>query len=207
MNFFDNSATPKLLGLIFIFGFLISCEQDLTTVGAGVVGNEPFTTGQETYDVFVYNKNIEAVQTNKLPIYQLGVFNDPIYGKTNASVTSQMFLSVPNPSFGSLSQNKENKAGNPNELITTIEENETVKEVYLYIPFLTKSIATDSDNDGVVDEFDKVPSEDNDNDGDGVLNSVEIASNTDPLDDASVDEDRDGINDKDGTAIFVNNGI
>jgi hypothetical protein len=205
MNFFDNCATPKLLGLILIFGFLISCEQDLTTVGAGVVGNEPFTTGQETYDVFVYNKNIEAVQTNKLPIYQLGVFNDPVYGKTQASVTSQMFLSVANHSFGRLSQNKEDKAGNSNELITTIEENETVKEVYLYIPFLTKSIATDSDNDGVVDEFDKVLSEDNDNDGDGVLNSVEIASNTDPLDDASVDEDRDGINDKDGTAIFVNN--
>ena len=205
MNFFDNSATPKFLGMILIFGFLVSCEQDLTTVGAGVVGNEPFTTGQETYDVFVYNKNIEAVQTNKLPIYQLGVFNDPIYGKTNASVTSQMFLSVANPTFGAFSQEKEDKAGNSGESITTIEENETVKEVFLYIPFLTKSIATDSDGDGVVDEFDKVPDSDNDNDGDGVLNSVEIASSTDPLDINSVDEDRDGLNDGDNAPIFTNN--
>tara|TARA_R110000765_G_scaffold271839_1_gene370613 strand:- start:177 stop:2045 length:1869 start_codon:yes stop_codon:yes gene_type:complete len=191
--------------MILIFGFLVSCEQDLTTVGAGVVGNEPFTTGQETYDVFVYNKNIEAVQTNKLPIYQLGVFNDPIYGKTNASVTSQMFLSVANPTFGAFSQEKEDKAGNSGESITTIEENETVKEVFLYIPFLTKSIATDSDGDGVVDEFDKVPDSDNDNDGDGVLNSVEIASSTDPLDINSVDEDRDGLNDGDNAPIFTNN--
>ncbi|WP_339650603.1 DUF4270 family protein [uncultured Maribacter sp.] len=205
MNFFDNSATPKFLGMLLIFGFLVSCEQDLTTIGAGVVGNEPFTTGKETYDVFVYNKNIEAVQTNKLPIYQLGVFNDPVYGKTNASVTSQMFLSAANPTFGALSQDKENKAGNTGEAITTIEENETIKEVYLYIPFLTKSIATDSDGDGVVDEFDKVPSEDNDNDGDGVLNSVEIASNTDPLDGTSVDEDGDGLNDGDSAPIFTNN--
>ena len=205
MNFFDNSATPKFLGMILIFGFLVSCEQDLTTVGAGVVGNEPFTTGQETYDVFVYNKNIEAVQTNKLPIYQLGVFNDPIYGKTNASVTSQMFLSVANPTFGAFSQEKEDKAGNSGESITTIEENETVKEVFLYIPFLTKSIATDSDGDGVVDEFDKVPDSDNDNDGDGVLNSVEIASSTDPLDINSVDADRDGLNDGDNAPIFTNN--
>jgi hypothetical protein len=205
MNFFDNSAAPKLLGMILIFGFLVSCTQDLTTIGAGVVGNEPFTTGQETYDVFVYNKNIEAVQTNKLPVYQLGTYNDQIYGKTRASVTSQIFLSATNPSFGGLSQDKENKAGNTGEAITTIQENETIKEVYLYIPFLTKSIAIDSDGDGVVDEFDKVPESDDDYDGDGVLNSVEIASNTDPLDDASVDEDRDGINDKDGTVIFKNN--
>ena len=205
MNFFDNSATPKFLGIFLIFGFLLSCEQDLTTIGAGVVGNEPFSTGQETYDVFVYNKNIEAVQTNKLPIYQLGVFNDPIYGKTNASVTSQMFLSTANPTFGALSQVKEDKAGRSGESITTIAENETVKEVYLYIPFLTKSIALDSDGDGVVDEFDKVPNEDNDNDDDGVLNSVEIVSNTDPLDINSVDKDKDGLNDGDNAPIFTNN--
>ncbi len=205
MNFFDNSATPKFLGMILIFCFLVSCEQDLTTVGAGVVGNEPFTTGQETYDVFVYNKNIEAVQTNKLPIYQLGVFNDPIYGQTNASVTSQFFLSTVKPTFGALSQEKEDKAGNSGESITTIEENETVKEVYLYIPFLTKSIMTDTDGDGVVDEFDKVPDSDDDYDGDGVLNSVEIASGTDPLDINSVDEDRDGLNDGDNAPIFTNN--
>ncbi|APQ17090.1 DUF4270 domain-containing protein [Maribacter hydrothermalis] len=205
MNFFNNSATPRFLGMFLIFGFLVSCEQDLTSIGAGVVGNEPFTTGKEVYDVFVHNKNIEAVQTNKLPVYQLGTFNDPIFGKTRASVTSQMFLGTTNPSFGTLSQDKENKAGNTGESITTIDENETIKEVYLYIPFLTKSIAVDSDADGVVDEFDADPDNDNDNDGDGVSNAVETASSTDPLDDASVDEDRDGINDKDGSEIFTNN--
>ena len=206
MNFFYNSATPRFLGMLLIFGFLVSCEQDLTTIGSGVVGNEPFTTGQEVYDVFAYNKNVEAVQTNKLPIYQLGNYNDPVYGKTQASVTTQLFLSTANPTFGALSQNKENSAGNSGELITTIEENETVKEVYLYIPFLTKSIATDTDGDGVVDEFDADPdNSENDNDGDGVSNSIETASNTDPLDANSVDADRDGLNDNDGTAIFTNN--
>ena len=205
MNFIAKSAIPKFLGLILILGFLVSCEQDLTTVGSGVVGNEPFTTGTEVYDVFAFNKNIEAVQTNKLNIYQLGTYSDPIYGKTEASITTQVYLSAANPSFGSFSQAKENLEGSADESITTIQENEEVTKVYLYIPFLTSSGSIDSDGDGVVDEFDKVPDSDNDNDGDGVLNSVETASNTDPLDEESVDENRDGLNDKTGATIIADN--
>ncbi|MGJ8714962.1 MAG: DUF4270 family protein [Maribacter stanieri] len=202
MSFIVKSAIPKLSGLFLVLGLLVACEQDLTTVGSGVVGNEPFTTGKEVYDVFAYNKNIEAVQTNKLPIYQLGTYNDPIYGKTQASVTSQLFLSAANPSFGNLSQDKEDREGITDESITTIQENETIKEVYLYIPFLTNSL--DSDGDGVVDEYDLEPdNSSNDNDGDGVSNIVETASNTDPLDSSSVDADRDGLNDGDGETIFA----
>ncbi len=206
MNFLKKSVIPTSLGMFLVLGILISCEQDLTTVGSGVVGNEPFTTGQEVYDVFAYNKNIEAVQTNKLPIYQLGTYQDPIYGKTRASVTSQLFLSSNNPTFGILSQDRENDAGATGEAITIIDEEETVKEVFLYIPFLIKNTSRDRDSDGVDDEFDLEPDNpENDNDGDGVSNRVETASNTDPLDINSVDEDRDGFNDGDGARIFTNN--
>ncbi|WP_324025022.1 DUF4270 family protein [Maribacter sp. BPC-D8] len=206
MNFIANSALPKFSGLLLILGLLVSCEQDLTTVGSGVVGNEPFTTGTEVYDVFAYNKNIEAVQTNKLPIYQLGTYNDPIYGRTDASVTSQLFLSAASPSFGGLSQAVEDTAGEEDVSITVVQENETVKEVFLYIPFLTNTSSLDNDGDGVADEFDAEPeNSDNDNDGDGVSNIIETASNTDPLDDTSVDEDRDGLNDPNGATIFTNN--
>ncbi len=189
-----------------MLGLLASCEQDLTTVGSGVVGNEPFTTGTEVYDVFAFNKNIEAVQTNKLPIYQLGTYIDPVYGKTEASVTSQFFLSTANPSFGSFSQDKEDREGLTDEAITTVQENETIKEVYLYIPFLTNTSSLDSDSDGVSDEFDDEPeNSDNDNDNDGVSNIIETASSTDPLDATSVDADRDGLNDIDGSTIFSDN--
>lgn len=206
MNFFNKSAIPKFLGVFFILGVLVSCEQDLTTVGAGVVGNEPFTTGQEVYDVFAYNKNIEAVQTNKLNAYQLGTYVDPIYGRTQAFVTSQILLPNTNPTFGSFTQEKENRAGTTGEAITTIQEEETVKEVFLYIPFLTKSGSRDRDLDGVDDAFDAEPDNpDNDSDGDGVSNRVETASNTNPLDANSVDADGDGRNDVDDTPILANN--
>lgn len=207
MNFFEKSTIPNILGVFMILGILASCEQDLTTVGAGVVGNEPFTTGQETFDVFAFNKNIEAVQTNKLPIYQLGIYTDPIYGKTEASVTSQLLLpGNANPTFGSLTQDRENTAGTTGAVAATIDEKETVKEVYLYIPFLTKSTSRDTDGDGVDNEFDTEPENgENDNDGDGVSNRVESAAGTDPLDADSVDANGDGINDKDDTAIIANN--
>lgn len=206
MNFFKKTAIPSFLGVLLLLGSLASCEQDLTTIGSGVVGNEPFTTGQEVFDVFVYNKNIEAVQTNKLQLYQLGTYNDPIYGKTKASVTSQLFLANANPTFGSLSQESEDLAGNTGESVTVIDEEETVKEVFLYIPFLTKSGTRDRDQDGVDDAFDAEPENpDNDSDGDGVSNRVENATNTDPLDKNSVDADANGINDTDSAEILPNN--
>ena len=205
MNFFKNSPYSVLMGLIFVVTLFSSCEEELTTIGAGVVATDPFTTGKEVYDVFAFNKNIEAVRTNKLPVYQLGTFTDAAYGTTEASITSQVQLPNGNPTFGNLSQRTEEDA-DTDDVITTIDEEETVKEVFLYIPFLTKSGSRDSDLDGVDDEFDKEPNDaDNDNDGDGVSNRVENATNTDPLDPNSVDADADGKNDTDGATIFANN--
>lgn len=205
MNFFKKCTFPAILGLTLVVSLFVSCEQELTTVGAGVVGSEPFTTGRVVYDVFSYNKNIEAVRTNNLVIYQLGTFNDPIYGKTQASVTSQITLPSINPTFGAYSQSIEDEADTDDSEFT-VEENETVKEVYLYIPFLTKEGVVDTDLDGVEDEFDTEPEDGtNDSDGDGVANNVETAGSTDPLDDSSFDADGDGLNDPDGATIYANN--
>ncbi len=206
MNIFKKRGLPILLGVVSIVTIFFSCEQEVTTVGAGVTGENPFSTGKEVFDVFAYNRNIEAVRTNKLPIYQLGTFNDPVYGTTRATITSQLRLPSNNPTFGVLSQSKEDNADN-DDSDTTIDEDETVKDVYLYIPFLTKDAASrDSDNDGVEDLFDDEPNDPtNDSDDDQVSNAEERAANTNPLDDESVDANRDGLNDLDGSQIIANN--
>lgn len=160
-----------------------SCEEEFDTIGAGVVGGEPFSTGSAVYEVFATNKKIEAVQTNRLPLYQLGTFNDPIYGATEARITSQLRLSQTDPNFGDISQGTEDIADNDGEE-STIKEEEEVKEVILYIPYQQPpGGAMDSDGDGVRDEFDDDDTDpDNDSDGDGVGNNDERLVGSDPLD-------------------------
>lgn len=183
-----------------------SCEEDLTTIGDSVIGGEPFVTDKAVYDVFAFNKKIEAVQTNKLPVYQLGTFNDPIYGRTEARITTQVNLQsiagVPtgNPSFGLFSQQTED-AAESDESASTIEENETVKEVFLYIPYLRNTNA-DRDLDGVANDFDADPDDpSSDTDGDGLTDNQERVAGSDPL---NVDTDGDGVNDGEDTATASN---
>ncbi len=198
MTFMKRFIIPAV-AVVLLVAALVSCEKDPTTIGAGVVGGEPFDTGSAIYDVFAYNKKIEAVRTNKLPVYQLGTFDHPVYGKTEASVTSQILLPNGNPTFGAYSQAVED---NPSSSVPQqIVENETVDSVYLYIPFLTNPM-DDSDADGVSNDLDADPDDPNSNsDSDTLTDSQEKSRGTDPLND---DTDGDGISD-DVDEDFVQN--
>ena len=200
MQFYRRTPFLFLLGLATLI-FAGSCEEEMTTIGAEVIGGEPFVTDKVIFDVFAFNRKIEAVQTNKLPIYQLGVYVDSVYGRTEAQITSQLTLqgSQGNPIFGVYSQNVEDNA-DTDDNSSTIEENERVKSVFLYLPFL-QNPRGDRDGDGVQDEFDIDPADPNsDTDGDTLSDSQETLSGTNPLD---RDTDGDGINDNedDDTAV------
>lgn len=190
MNLRKGLTLSTVVGILLVATF-ISCEEDITTLGSGVVGNEPFTANKAVFDVFAYNKKIGPVRTNKIPVYQIGTFNDPIYGATEASITTQVQLTSVNPVFGKYSAEVEAKSGSDGSNLT-IQENEKVKEVYLFIPFLTNT-GGDRDLDGVPDIFDADPDDPNsDSDGDGLTDSQEKQLGTDPL---NPDTDGDGIKD------------
>lgn len=194
MKFLKGNRIFPLARILFIFS-IVACEEDLTTIGAGVIGNDPFTTDKAVFDVFATNKNITSFQANKLPIYQLGVYEDPIYGRTEARITSQVTLQgrVGNPTFGIFSQDAENNGQTGNGQVA-IQENEEVIEVFLHIPYLTRAITfRDQDSDGVDDVFDVDPADPNsDSDGDGISDNAERQAGTNPLNE---DTDGDGIND------------
>jgi len=187
MSFFKRFKFPVLTGFLLVIAF-VSCEEDFTTIGAEVIGGEPFKTDRAEFDVFAYSSKIEAVRTNQLPIYQLGVYNDPIYGKTEASITSQLLLTAVSPNFGVFSQEDEDNWENDDN-ISSIPEVEIVDSVYLYIPFL-KNPKGDLDGDGVADEYDIDPEDANsDTDGDGFTDNEERVSGTNPLVADSVDDE------------------
>ncbi len=191
----------------FFFGiFLVSCEEELSTLGEGVVPDEPFNTGQAEFDVFASNKRVVAVQTNKLPLYQAGVYNDRVFGRRQAIITSQ--LTFPNlqgnPTFGNFSQQREDTADSDDD-DNTINENETVKEVILYLPYqLVPATNRDRDGDGVQDELESPEDREDpnsDQDGDGLTDQEERVRGTNPFD---PDTDGDGIPDDEDEETVIN---
>jgi hypothetical protein len=185
----NTAASAVLVGMML----MMSCQEDGTTLGVGLIDEAPLRTDIQEYDVFAYNKGVKAVQTNKLPIYQLGNYVDSIYGRTEARITTQVGLaaSAGNPSFGVFDQDTEDTADSDgNDL--TIPENERITDVFLYIPFL-QNPSGDRDGDGVPDEVDFDADDPNsDSDGDNVSDNQERLNGTDPL---NPDTDGDGIQD------------
>jgi hypothetical protein len=201
MRFFLRGTVPALIGTLLLIA-VSSCEEDVTTIGRGVIDQNPFTSDVAVYDVFAYNKNVIAVQTNQLPVYQIGVFNDPVFGRTTASVTTQVSLQggIGNPTFGNYAQSTED-ISDTDDVDATIEENERILDVVLYIPYLRNDNA-DSDLDGVIDELDVDPEDPNsDSDGDGLTDNEERLLGTDPL---NPDTDGDGIADDEDTSTLAN---
>lgn len=198
MRFSKITKVSALVGTLFLL--IASCDDELDTIGEGVIAGEPFSTGKVEYDVFAFNKGITAVQTNRLPLYQLGTFNDPIYGKRKASIISQLILSTESPIFGDQTQASEDTA-NSDDNASTVEENETVKEVYLNIPFQTAP-TPDSDGDGIPDALESeedAQDPNSDFDNDGVTDNQERIIGSNPY-----DPDEDGTGDDFVANIYEN---
>ena len=179
----------------------LSCTKEYNSIGTEILKSNTFETSLENIPVFASQKLIQPFKSNGLSSYQLGQINDNIFGKTEASFITQLTLSQPNPSFGKWDSESEINGDSNN--IKVIEENETVNNVVLEIPFFNNTF--DSDGDGVIDLYD-VDSNDiySDSDGDGVSDIVERSNGTDPL---NPDTDGDGTNDNEDTeSINPNNG-
>ncbi len=187
--------------LILLLITLFSCTKEYNTIGTDILKSDTFKTNVELVPINVVQKAIPPFKSNALPAYQLGSINDNLFGKSEASFITQVNLSEISPNFGLWSQQRENDGDDSN--IAVIEENETVTNVYLDIPFFNNTI--DSDGDGVIDIYDVDPNDINsDSDGDGLTDIQERANGTDPL---NPDTDGDGItDDKDTDTQNPNSG-
>ncbi len=92
----------RFFALIFIALIsFTSCEDDFSEVGSNIVGNNNFDALLfDEVEIDAYNRKIERIQTSALTGHNLGVFNDPVYGKTNANILTQVRLESTDPDFG-----------------------------------------------------------------------------------------------------------
>ncbi|QAA81886.1 DUF4270 domain-containing protein [Aequorivita sp. H23M31] len=115
---------PRAFAILFAFVVFISCQQDPSTIGSEILGTEaPNGILDDSQTVIAYSRKLSPVQTNRLPGYQLGVYKDPVYGKSSVSLLSQIKLETNDPKFGNDAK---------------------VDSVFVYIPYFSKATVEDS---------------------------------------------------------------
>lgn len=181
MTIFKKTFHFGILSLLFF-----ACNREYNTVGVDLIATDQFDTNTQEFPVYVSLDTLEKIQSDQLVIAHLGNYDFPYFGRSKASITSQMSI-LSNPRFGRYSQEIEDEGDTTDPKV--INENERITSAFLEIPFLINR--NDQDGDGVIDAFDSDPtSPESDSDNDGVSDSVETQLGTNPLDQ---DSDGDGI--------------
>ena len=120
-----KNLLPHVGAILLIVIAFSSCQEDLSTIGSELLGTQtPNGILDDSETVIAYSRKLEPIQTSRLPVYQIGVYNDPIYGKSTVNFLSQVTLESNNPKFGDSAE---------------------VDSVFLYIPYFnTPTVTTDT---------------------------------------------------------------
>ena len=174
--------------LLFTLVLLIaSCDKKFNDIGTEALPANIFLGKRTYYPVGVKHAFVDVVQTNNIGVIQLGEREDKLFGNTAAAIVAQLNLSQYTPSFGAFSAQS--------EVDNSFDEQETINDVWLEIPFFTNQI--DTDGDGLIDIYDIDDTDPNsDSDGDGVSDILEQENGTDPT---NPDTDGDGTQDGEDT--------
>lgn len=99
----QNNSFFKLLFLVSIVSFFASCDKDFNEIGSDIVDNDHFGLIQDTTKtVIAYNQYTGDVESSNLALNSLGYYNNPFFGKTRASLVSQVLLDTINQTIGSI---------------------------------------------------------------------------------------------------------
>jgi hypothetical protein len=191
---FKPNMIKNIVATLLVVLLAASCDKKFNTVGAELLPPDQFPSNKVSYPLTVQHLPTDVIQTNNSLVsqnnaliapLQLGVFQNSLYGDTEAAVVSQL-LPLSTYYFGDKTDEAEAES---------FDENEQVQNVWLEIPFFTDQ--TDNDNDGLIEVYDIDDNDPNsDSDGDGVSDLAERNNGTDPL---NPDTDDDGIGDAEDT--------
>lgn len=93
-KFFKKSTS--FVALILAFIAVVSCEEDFTDIGSGIISNTKFSTSSMLVDVEMSNSPVTMVKSDNLSVepgqYLLGVHASDDYEKIEASIISQLLI-------------------------------------------------------------------------------------------------------------------
>ncbi len=119
-----KNLLPVAGAILLLFIVLSSCQKDITTIGSEILGDEiPNGILDDSQTVIAYSRKLGPLQSNRLPAYQLGVYNDPVYGKSEVNFLSQLTLESNDPKFGDSAE---------------------VDSVFVYLPYFSTATTVDS---------------------------------------------------------------
>lgn len=121
---FNALQLPSVF-LLMIITF-IACDKEFSNIDSDVLGKENanFLTENSNISLIAYNKKLDSLQINGLASNLLGVFNDPVFGKTTASIISQISPTSFSPDFGN---------------------NPAIDSVILKVPYFSRITGTDTE--------------------------------------------------------------
>ena len=132
----QNKSIYKLLFLVGVIAFFTACDKDFNEIGSDVIGDDHFgLIKNDSQTVLAYNSATGQVETSNQPINSLGYYNNPFFGKTKASVVSQVLLDTVNQTIGA---------------------NPTVTKVELSLPYFSRLISRDATSGDSTYELDSI---------------------------------------------------
>ncbi|MBU2928003.1 DUF4270 domain-containing protein [Winogradskyella psychrotolerans] len=97
-----NRIVLQIISFGLIILSFIACDDDYATLESDVINGgiaTNFDIDTDQYDVITYTKALAPVQTNRLQLTTLGIYDD-IYGRTTSSFVTQLTPTTYNPDFG-----------------------------------------------------------------------------------------------------------
>lgn len=98
----NHKLAFQIITVLAITLSFIACDKDFATIDSAIINEDNatnFDITSQQYDIITYNKALQPVQTNNLPLNAIGVYDD-IYGRTTASFLTQLTLPNFDPDFG-----------------------------------------------------------------------------------------------------------
>ena len=96
-----QNTLPKIMAILFFIISIVSCQEDFNTIGGDIVGDDSLLSQlDKSQTVVAYSRKLAPVQTNIIPVSQLGIYNDGTFGKSTVNYLTQLLMNIPNPIFG-----------------------------------------------------------------------------------------------------------